>query len=202
MIKPVKIFSILLFFSSCSAVSYSELAPLIKTAVIGSPDIAISQDYIDNKEYSFARMRLGRSATAILTLSRIDNNVFTWVSGNNEKIHTYNGKVIKIEGLVHNFESYNFKLFDFQSLFNKEIYSYEVDIYFTKPDAFVSQDVSLQIQKPDNATFHIIENISTNGFKWNIANEYWIDSNSRLPVKSHQHIHPHLPKIEIDYYFK
>ena len=202
MIKPVKIFSILLFFSSCSAVSYSELGPLVKTAVLGSPDIEISQDYVADKEYSFARMRLGRSATAILTLSRIENDIFIWVSGNNEKIYTYNGKVIKIDGLIHNFESYNYKLFDLQSLLNKEIHSYEMDIFFINSDAFVSQAVSLEIQRPNNETLHIIENINTNGFRWKVTNEYWIDSNSRLPVKSHQHIHPHLPKIEIDYYFK
>lgn len=202
MIKPVKIFSILLFFSSCSAVSYSELGALVKTAVLGSPDIEISQDYVADKEYSFARMRLGRSATAILTLSRIENDIFIWVSGNNEKIYTYNGKVIKIDGLIHNFESYNYKLFDLQSLLNKEIHSYEMDIFFTNPDAFVSQAVSLEIQRPNNGTLHIIENVNTNGFRWKVTNEYWIDSNSRLPVKSHQHIHPRLPKIEIDYYFK
>ena len=77
-----------------------------------------------------------------------------------------------------------------------------MDIFFTNPDAFVSQAVSLEIQRPNNETLHIIENINTNGFRWKVTNEYWIDSNSRLPVKSHQHIHPHLPKIEIDYYFK
>jgi hypothetical protein len=202
MIKLAKTISIIFFISSCSSVSYSELVPLIRTAVIGSPDIEISKDYVDKKEYSFARMRLGRSATAILTLSRIENNIFTWVSGNNEKIYTYNGKVIKVEGLAHNFESYNFKLFDLQILLNREIYSHQVDIFFTNPDAFVSQNVSLQVQKLDSNIVKIIENTNTDGFRWSVTNEYWIDSHSKLPVKSHQYIHPHLPMIKIDYYFK
>lgn len=202
MIKILITSIFLLMASSCSVTSYSELAPLIKTAVVGTPDIEVSDEYINNKQYSFARMRLGRASTAILILSRIENNVFVWVSGDSEKIYTFNGRVIKTEGLVHNFESYDYHLFNPKPLSHSGLSSYQIDLFFKNPDAFVSQDIVLNINKSSDDILHIFESIKTNGFKWNVTNEYSLNNVTGLPIKAVQFIHPHLPKIEIDYYFK
>ena len=202
MTKLQNIFVILLLFSSCSVTTYSELVPLIKTAAIGTPDIEINQDFIDSIEYSFARVRLGRSSTAVLVLSTIDDNIFTWVSSSNEKIYTHNGKVIRTEGLAYNFESYNFKLFNIETVIAQNTLSYQKDIFFNNPNAFVSQFINLNILEHSDGVIKIGEKAKANGFKWTVTNTYWLDPNTRLPIKSHQYIHPYLPKIEIDYYFK
>ena len=81
--------------NSCSYISYTEILPTIRSVVIGAGDIEINQSYIDSKEYSFAKFKIGRSSIAILSLAYIKDGVFEWVSSSNERIFTFNGKIIK-----------------------------------------------------------------------------------------------------------
>ena len=63
--KLVVYFCILLLCSSCNYISYSQIAPMVKTAVFGVDDIVIDDEYLKNKEYSFAKIKIGKSGIAI-----------------------------------------------------------------------------------------------------------------------------------------
>ena len=58
---------------------------MIRTATFGVPDVIIDDAYISAKEYSFAKVKIGRSGIAIMTLAGIENDIFTWISSSGER---------------------------------------------------------------------------------------------------------------------
>ena len=101
-----KIYLILLLTlaNSCSFISYNQVIPLIKEATVGTPDIELSEEFIQEQSFSFARVDLGKGANIIMVLLEINSNFYTWVSSTGEKIITYNGKIVRTEGLIYNIE--------------------------------------------------------------------------------------------------
>jgi hypothetical protein len=67
------------------------------------------------------------------------------------------------------------------------------------PKAFVTQSASINIDPFDESK--CLETITTNGFKWLFENKYQYNQNG-LPIKASQSIHPMLPAMEIDFYYK
>ena len=108
MSKRLSLFLALLL-TNCSIISYSELIPLAKLAIVGAEDIIIDDNFIRSKQFSFAKVKIGRSAIAIFSLVRIDQNgAFEWISGEGEILTTFNGKIIKLENSLYNTEFMNF----------------------------------------------------------------------------------------------
>jgi len=193
MIKKLALVGLVL--SSCSYISYSDTLPLIKTALVGIDDIEITDEFIAEREYSFAKFKMGRSGIAILTLAYVNDGIFEWVSASNEKIFTYNGKIIKTEGLINNINILNIDdLIESSYMTNKQ-YSFLVNL--TNPSAIVEH----KSQYAFNRSL-ITESVFIPSLNKNFENFYFInDSNGRI-VRSIQSIHPRLPKIEIDFYYK
>jgi hypothetical protein len=184
-----------LILSSCSYISYSDALPLIKTAIVGVEDIEITDEFIAQQEYSFAKFKMGRSGIAILTLAYINDDIFEWVSSTNEKIYTYNGKIIKTEGLINNINILNIDDLIESSFETGKQYSVLVNL--TNPQALVEQ--KSQYTFTSNL---ITETVFIPSLNKNFENFYYInDSNGRI-VRTIQSIHPRLPKIEIDFYYK
>lgn len=190
---------ILIALSNCSIVSYSEVIPLAKLAIIGAEDIDITEEFINSKEFSFAKVKIGRSAIAIFSLIKIDENgSFEWISGEGEMLTTFNGKIIKLQNSIYNMEFINFANFrPFTSEKNNPV---NYDLMLQNPRAFVTQEAVLSSQK-HNQNFKIYESVVTKGFKWEFKNEYLINSNGRT-IYSRQFIHPKVPEIEIDFYYR
>ena len=199
------IFSFLL--SGCSIlsyVSYSEAAPLIRNVVIGAPEIEITKEFFNEKEYSFAYLRVGRRASAILSLRSISNEgVYEWVSSENEKIFTYNGKVIKTHGSTYDMAYLN----NVDALFST---SDDLILQLSNPHAITEQEVSFS--RGDRDVMRYLDEdievqideelIFTKGFKWKIKNKYFVDVKNGYVIKVTQDIHPKLPILTIEYYYK
>ena len=121
MIYMTKNFSIsiciLLFCSSCNYVSYSQIVPMARTAVFGVPDVIIDEQYIENKEFSFAKVKIGKTGIAIMTLSQINDNVYSWISSSGEKLNTLNGKVISISGSSFDMKLFNHANFELNNMY-------------------------------------------------------------------------------------
>jgi hypothetical protein len=184
-----------LLLNSCSLISYNQAIPLIKNAVIGVKDIEITDEFYNNINYSFAKLKIGRSAIAILSLVSIENEVYEWVSETGEKVYTYKGKIFKTEGITYNLEIINFRDFVLT-----EGSFYISEIILDNPLAYTDQNTTITISKRSDLTV-IYENINTASFRWNFDNKYWLNNDSKV-IRSVQTIHPKLPKIEIDYYYK
>ena len=175
---------------------------MIKTATIGVPDIVIDDAYILEKQYSFAKVKLGRAGIALMTLARIDNGIYTWVSSSGERLETVNGKIIKISGSAFDFELFGYH--QFSLLPGEAPINMDVQAMLQSPRAFIeleSNTTQLTLSDNNNA-YYFEEHVSTNAFKWSFVNKYWVDVDSKLPSKSIQTVHPKQAPIEISYYYK
>ena len=195
-----KLFLISIFFlSNCSIVSYSEVIPLAKLAIIGADDIEITSEVIEAKKFSFAKVKIGRSAIAIFSLVKIDQNgSYMWISGEGEILTTFNGKIIKLENSLFNTEFISFSDFNLDNIKDGDEIQYDVMLY--NPQAFVTQDASIQ-SSANNNNLRIIESVKTNGFRWSYQNEYLYNDRMRA-IYARQIIHPKVPEIEINFYYK
>lgn len=195
----------LLSISSCAQISYSDAIPLLRTALIGAQDIEVDSSFIESREYSFAKVRLGRSAIAIMTLSTINkDNIYKWVNASGESIYTFNGKIIKSEGIVYDMEIFNYDGFNMPDLKNLELITNSYDMMLLNPRGFVSQLSTIKYDESiiGESLIRYTETVSSDGFKWNFKNVYYVDVDTNRVVKSEQFIHPKYPKVEISYYYK
>lgn len=191
---------LLLFLVSCSSISYNQVLPLIKEAAFGSPDIELSNEFIAKQEYSFIRIDMGKGANIIMVLQSIDSNFYTWISSTGEKIITYNGKVIKSEGLIYNLGYINpeiFKLFS-GSESNVGIFN----LMLENPRAFIEQEFKIKLIDDGKGPLLFREEISIPILNNKYNNFYWMDRSSGRVIRSKQSIHPKLPKLYIDYVYK
>ena len=197
MIKHI-LFSLILL-TNCSVISYSEVIPLIKFAVLGADDVPITQEYIDSKKYSFAKVRIGRSAIAIFSLISIDSDdLYTWISGEGEILNTYKGKIIKLSNSLYEIEFLDYGQFDIKS--SAGPYELQYDLFLYNPMAFISQNAVIEIQSSTNNQV-IYESIETIGFKWTFQNSYTVHEDGQV-LHSRQTIHPKIPEIDIYFYYK
>ena len=188
MIKRLSLLLLIIInFSSCALINYQDLPEIVSTAVFGVEDINVDQELINQKKYSFAKVSLGRTGVALLTLSTIEGDNFRWVSESGEVIITKNGKVVKTEGLPHNIDLIESKKIES----NKQ----EAFIFLSNPDAFITQ--RLTIITTDDSTKELFKTIR---FKWKGENVYKYNANG-LPIFTRQDIHPKLPIIEINFYY-
>ena len=115
-------------------------------------DIEITNEFFQTQPYSFAKVNIGRNIVAITVLASIKDDVYLWVSSDNERIYTKNGKIIETFGLKHdikylNMEDIHFQRFSaFESSVNNTLllelddpkavinYSYEIDELGIDPD--------------------------------------------------------------------
>lgn len=188
-----------ILLSGCQYISYNEVIPLAKQAIIGLPDIELTDDFISQQRYSFARLDLGRGANVIMVLSEIENNFYTWISASGEKIITYNGKIVRTYGLVYNMELINpntFKIFSPKNNY-KGIYN----VFLNDPEAFIEQRFSTYLSKENNK-LKLEESIEIDILDLKYTNLYFVDPVSGRTIRSIQTIHPKLPKIEIDFIYK
>ncbi len=181
--------------NACSYISYSDAIPLIKNAVIGVEDIEINNEFIDQKEFSFAKFKMGRSGIAILTLAYINNGIYEWVSATNEKIYTFNGKIIKTEGLINNINILNIQ--DLLESSSSEKANLNILVNLTNPSAVVEH--RLQYTFTDQV---ILEKVTVPSLNKNFVNYYYFNEPNGRIVRSSQYIHPRLPRIDIDFYYK
>ena len=179
-----------LFLQSCAVIQPSEAPKILKTLIWGADKIDVSKSFYDEMEYSFANVRIGRLASAILVLSSVDNDVYTWLGPNNERIITQDGKVIYTSGLQHNINYLEFTSID--NYVHKSSYMLEL----LDPSAIIEVELEYLISKSK-----VIENFYSPVLDWRGENLYFINESGKT-YKSIQYYHPMAPKITIDFYFK
>jgi len=193
----------ILLISSCSYISYGQLPELIVQSVRGAPDIAITDNFLEQQQYSFAKFKMGKSVIAITVLVEIKGDTFVWISQDREKIYTKHGKIIETVGLSH-----DIKILDHENIVPwQSRLSASSLVQVSNPSAIISQDIKikgstendLNGSKRQHDTFH--EHFSSGRLSWSGINSFEINEEG-LPVRSEQFIHPALPKIEMDFFYK
>jgi hypothetical protein len=191
---------LLLFTQSCAFISYSEIIPLIKDVTVGGEDIELTNEYIAQQPYSFIRVDLGKGANIIMVLQKIENGFYTWVSEDEEKITTYNGKIINTAGLIFNMDIINPSMFKYFS--NSNLYSGTYDTFLKDPKAYIEQDFQISMVEEGEDFLLFEEKIVVKVLNTEYSNFYWLDRTSGLPKKTKQDIHPSLPTLRIDFIYK
>jgi len=203
-----KLFTVAIMLSSCAYVQYQNLPSVFKELAFGVDDIVISRDFYASQPYSFAKVNIGKSGVSIFVLSKVNaDNEFTWISADNERLITKNGRIIAL---------YSEKQFSFNYI-NKRVFSdfgsknkLEYLLELEHPPAIFSQEASLEIgstwdeiKRFDESikTKLVLEAVATQKLRWNYINQYWYDADGRI-VQSSQLLHPNLQRIRIEYYFK
>ena len=202
----IRLFYVIYIFllSACAYVEYSQIPNTISKILLGGKDIEVTQDYINKSDFSFAKVRLGKSDASIFVLSRVNqNNEYEWVSSEREKLITKNGKIIALYTEPSlSFRYINpgkFRLFPF---IDKENFLLE----FQSPKAMFNQVISvkkIEISQGDFDDSYLLfsESVVSEKFKWNYENKYWMDEKSRV-VKTQQYIHPSLKMATVEFYYK
>ena len=198
----------ILTVSSCAFIDYTKIPVAAKDLILGKEDLEITRSIYDAYPYSFAKVRIGRDKSLIFVLSTINaNGEYTWISEDYDRLITFDGKVIKF---ITSNEGINFRYLknSFSTNTNLENFDSENIIELLSPKAIFMQDATINIkdQQPvmrfkENLNARIIEeSIVTKELKWAFINSYWINNNT--VIKSKQHLHPNLPQVVIDYYYK
>ena len=199
MIKKTLI--LLLILQSC-ATAYDEIFVLIKNQSLGYPNQLITLASFEAAEYSFATFKVGRNPKVKLVLSSIKNNVYQWVSSDMHMVYTYNGLIIKTSGLPHNIYLREFREFNpLQSNNLKPI------LEFDKP-ALVGMPIAVEFDSiKEVSDTNIYSNIvSYTYFReasligWKAVDEDWFSDG--MAIYSKQKIHPDLPKVEMEFFYK
>jgi len=198
----------ILTVSSCAFIDYTKLPVVAKDLIVGKEDLEITRSIYDAYPYSFAKVKIGRDKSLIFVLSTINaNGEYTWISENYDRLITFDGKVIKF---ISSNEEINFRYLknSFSTQTNLENFDSENIIELLSPKAIFMQDVTINIKDQqsimrfkERLNVRIIEEkIVTKELKWAFTNSYWMNNNS--VIKSKQHLHPNLPQVVIEYYYK
>ena len=194
-----KIFFLIICLNSCAGFDYFQAIPLIKNSLTGNKDIIISDDFINQREFSFAKIKIGRSSPVILSLESINENLYEWVSADQERIYTLNGKIIRTEGLIYNTNHLNIATPpNYNALPSTQLNL----VMLTNPNAMIKQQSELYIHSSSEIDIIIFEEIETSQYKWNFTNEYVVDKRTMLVKKSVQKIHPKLSEFNIEFFYK
>ena len=206
MIYMIRIPLVLVLLSSCSAISFGNLPGIVKNSVIGV-DIEITEEFYNSQPYSFAKMKIGKSIVAITILSKVSNGTYLWIAGDGERIHTRNGKIIMTEGLQHDVEVLDLRNLGPSSYrdFNSELGTFnEILLQLDNPHAIIQQSLSTTEVGIDQSFFNTMlykESFSSGELTWNKDNFYWVDPTGRV-VRTEQYIHPRMPKVVIEFFYK
>lgn len=196
MTRVTKFIFAIIFISGCNNIPYTTIIPIVKSGIQGPEKIIIDQEFIESRKFSFIKAKFGRKSEALLTLVSVENGVYKWISADNVKIYTLNGKITKLE----NFDTLNFEATYKQPPFYSNFGYY--DLFFKTPKTFVTQTYSVTTYHQKEIFFDkkIVEEVDTSGFKWRYKNQYFYLNNK--PIKTEQYIYPRAPKLILEFYYK
>ena len=191
-----KIFIISFFLSSCAAPPqfYPETISSIWSSISNSSSIEVTEDMIESNPYSFVRVNIGRRS-ATLSLFKVKEDIFQWIGRDGVRIHTYNGKITYTEGLDRNITVRNPKSISFED-------TYVLYVDYLDPTASMVPEISTieAINFNQSSTIYFI-NAESKKIRFNKTLEIGIDDKGYV-VYSEEKIHPFLPKVRMDYFYK
>lgn len=197
------IFVSILFLQSCSYFSfYRETAQLIASTV--SPDsFEVTKTFYDNFDYSFAKLRIGRSDDLIIVLANYENGLYEWVSSDKVRIITNKfGKIVNTFGLDSDLDIKNYYINKFSGnyIFNTSFTSPELNYARTYAEIKLSNRTNFDYLSEEKYIEIFEESISIPSIFWKAKNYYYFDDGR--PLFTRQNIHPNIPQIEIEFYIK
>ena len=202
----IRIAFVVLFLSSCGnlPITYIQNFSSVNSVVFGFPDYEVTEEIFNDYENSFIKVRFGRGPHAILILAYAKDNVYEWIGADNVKIYTLNGRIVKTVGLNSNIEilrpSDNIflvsDLYETVNLFNPDLISSTIHRSMNSRKATIKKlGRTIQVNR-------IEESFDLDLIGWSGVNLYYQNPTTGRIESSEQRIHPRLPIVKIEYYFK
>ena len=202
----IRIAFVALFLTSCGnlPITYIQNFSSVNSVVFGFPDYEVTEEIFNDYENSFIKVRFGRGPHAILILAYSEDNVYEWIGADSVKIYTLNGRIIKTVGLNSNIEilrpSDNIFLtsdvYETVNLFNPDLISSTIHRSMKSRKATIKKlGHSIQVNR-------IEESFDLDLIGWSGVNLYYQNTTTGQIESSEQRIHPRLPIVKIEYYFK
>jgi hypothetical protein len=202
----IRIAFVVLFLSSCGnlPITYIQNFSSVNSVVFGFPDYEVTEEIFNDYENSFIKVRFGRGPHAILILAYAEDNVYEWIGADSVKIYTLNGRIVKTVGLNSNIEilrpSDNIFLasdvYETVNLFNPDLISSTIHRSMNSRKATIKKlGRSIQVNR-------IEESFDLDLIGWSGVNLYYQNTTTGQIESSEQRIHPRLPIVKIEYYFK
>ena len=203
----IRILAVLLTLSSCGnlPIAYIQNFSSINDVVFGFEDYEVTNEVFESFENSFIKVRFGRGPHSILILAFINDDVFEWVGRDNVRIFTKNGRVIKTLGLEHNFEITHARneLLPAAAESYQSLNLYNPDLYvITMLSSFDSSQETIKRLEDKIKTLRIEEAFSIPSIGWKKTNQYFQSLSSDQIYKTNQHVHPRLPLMKVEFYYK
>jgi len=206
-----KSFVIFIFLSSCAGLPSLDYYGSAKESfkyITGRNDFSITSDAYAQEEYSFIKVKLGRSTPIIMVLAYVNNGIFEWVGPDQSKIYTYKGKIIELSGFNNDIRIQH-PHSKIKNLLSENSKSYSVDFYspsLLNLDINVSylQDSEMipMVRLSNEAYFsRIQEDIYAPLIRWKAKNLYFYGEDKSI-FKTIQYVHPRMPAIDIEFYIK
>ena len=202
----IRIAFVVLFLNSCGnlPITYIQNFSSVNSVVFGFPDYEVTEEIFNDYENSFIKVRFGRGPHAILILAYAEDNVYEWIGADSVKIYTLNGRIVKTVGLNSNIEilrpSDNIFLtsdvYETINLFNPDLISSTIHRSMNSRKATIKKlGRSIQVNR-------IEESFDLDLIGWSGVNLYYQNTTTGQIESSEQRIHPRLPIVKIEYYFK
>ena len=202
----IRVLFVVLFLSSCGnlPITYIQNFSSVNSVVFGFPDYEVTEEIFNEYENSFIKVRFGRGPHAILILAYEKDNVYEWIGADSVKIYTLNGRIVKTVGLNSNTEilrpSDNIFLtsdvYETINLFNPDLISSTIHRSMNSRKAtIVKLGRNIQVNR-------IEESFDLDLIGWSGVNLYYQNTTTGQIESSEQRIHPRLPVVNIEYYFK
>ena len=202
----IRVAFIALFLSSCNnlPITYIQNFSSVNSVVFGFPDYEVTEEIFNEYENSFIKVRFGRGPHAILILAYEKDNVYEWIGADSVKLYTLNGRIVKTVGLNSNIEilrpSDNIFLtsdvYETINLFNPDLISSTIRRSMNSRKATIEKlGRNIQVNR-------IKESFDLDLIGWSGVNLYYQNTTTGQIESSEQRIHPRLPIIKIEYYFK
>ena len=166
--------------------------------------IEVIDSRYENFKFSYASLSIGNSGQSIVVLSSIDDGLYEWVSEDGVLIYTYGGKIIKTVGLQYDssFKAANPEWIDgYKSNIQLDLYNPDALSLMGKQSISFQGSTFINHVEQTIEVSQFMERISIDSINWRAVNQYAINQEGQV-IKSIQKIHPYLPKIEIQYFFK
>ena len=190
MIKKNYLLFFTLFITSCNGITFDELLPSIRSNFIGN-DIEIDDEFINSRNFSFIRITVDNRVSVMSLNQILENDVFEWIGETDEKIYTFEGKIIKAVGT-----DFDFYLDNYESFSCKKSDTNEYHYMLLKPSKayFIQSSTTEKIENKCVESFHSYK------LRFKGKNQYQIKSN--IVYKTTQKVHPNRSKVEVDFFYK
>ena len=203
----IRFLIILFFISSCGnlPIAYIQNFSSVNNVVFGFKDYEVTNEIFESYEYSFIKVRFGRGPHSILILAYVKDDIFEWVGEDDVRVFTQNGRVIKTLGLDHNLEIQNSRedilpslidSYELINLYNPDVYS------VTMKSLYKSNEIEIEKLESKIDVLRVEERFEVSSIGWKDTNYYFINPSSNTTEKVFQNIHPRLPVMKVEYYYK